>query len=161
MIGRSKLLLLPILGALAAVIAFAIAQPFVGTLDHRSIPLDDPASHFSTGTLWDIVEHIAFGALLCGSFCYVLARERGRPWLKTLLGTLAGALVVPSANSFSDILGIGIERGAPLLRGIFSGVIWCVFVPTAIAFTLALVLGMTPQRLLRAVMASVFGFFAS
>ena len=163
MSSRSHYLLLPLLGALSAIVAFAVASPFLGTLDRPNLSPNDPAAHYSTGTLWDIVEHVVFGALLLGTFTFVIkSAEQGlkRGVLAGLMGTVVGAIAVPLANSGSDLAGIQIERvtGFP---SFFNGVIWCVLVPTTVAFSLAFCLGLTPQRIKRASVASWRGFFAT
>lgn len=162
--ARLNVILLPIFGALSAVIAFAVASPFIETLSHRGIPASDPAAHFSTGTLWDIVEHVVFGALLCGSFAAAITASKYGPKrgiLSGLIGGFMGAISVTLANSGSDLLGISIERGAGTRQSILPLIIWAVIVPTVVAFTIALAIGITPERTKRALIASALGFGAS
>src|SRR5256714_14429545 len=61
-------LLLPVLGAAAAVLASAISNPFANTLVHPGMPSEDPRFHFALGTFWATVHYFTFGAFLCGSF---------------------------------------------------------------------------------------------
>lgn len=151
------------LGAMSAVIAFAVAAPYIDSLDRPNIPLTDPASHYSTGTQWDLIEHVVFGALLLGSFAFVIkASEHGskRGLIAGIVGMVVGAVVEPLANSSADLLGMASER----MTGGFSplgGLFWCALVPTSIAFSMAFCLGITLQRAKRAVSASIVGFFAS
>ncbi|MES1147290.1 MAG: FHA domain-containing protein [bacterium] len=152
---------MPMMGALAAVLAFMIASPYLATLDHRGIPLSDPSSHYTIGTAWDIVKHVALGGLLSGMFCFVLALKRGRPWSLALIGGLIGAVAVPIANSTSDVLGITLERNFGNRLPMLVTVIWCLLVPSTLATIQAVVMGSAPQRLSRTLTACFAGFFAT
>ena len=158
---RYQFILLPILGALAGLVSFLIANPYVDSLVRPNLPITDPAAHFTTGTKWDTVVHFAFGALLCGSFAFALCAPRLgflRALLRGLLGALLGGANVFLANYLSDVTGIQLTRTMPLLGGLVAPVIWCGLVPSTIAIVLLVVVGWTPQRIQRAFTASVIGF---
>ncbi|MBS1715762.1 MAG: FHA domain-containing protein [Armatimonadetes bacterium] len=158
----SLYLSLPVAGAVAALLAFFAASPFIPTLDKPGVPASDPGASYSTGTTWDVVVHVVFGALLLGSFAFLVrATERGvrRSVPVGVLAAVVGAVLVPLANSGSDAIGIASDR-ANGFGGFAGAVAWCAAVPSVLAYSLAFVLGMTPQRSARAFSASIVGFFA-
>lgn len=150
-----KFILLPLLGIIAAVIAFRIAAPFEGTLNRPDLG-DDPRALFTYGTKWGEANRLAFGALLCGPFAVVLALGR-RSVLHVLLagiiGSVLGALVNFVTDSGADIIGIAVSSkraGAGPFVGMAA---WCLLVPLGVGFTLVMAQGPTAQRIRRAVVA--------
>lgn len=161
---RYQFVLLPILGGISAVASFLIARPFVDSLVRPDLPITDPAAMFTTGTQWDLVVHFAFGALVCGSFAFSLSAPRQGMvvgLLRGIFGAVLGGTGVFLSNSISDLSGIHLARSIPFLGGMIASIIWCSLVPSTISLVLALVVGWTPQRARRAVLASIYGFFAT
>ncbi len=155
---RLKYLLLPIAGALSAFLSFVIAAPYIKTLNRPWLKPDDPVAHFTYGTLWTNVQHAAFGALLCGSFCLILELGR-RSWLKvlqsTLLGSVIGAIANSCADSGADLIGISAMRTSGIAGQFLGEIAWCILVPMALAFSITLAIGPTKQRVARAIFATV------
>lgn len=158
-----RYLLLPTLGAIAAIVSFAIAAPYNGSLTNRGLSPEDPTSHYTFATRWAEVQYPAFGALLCGSFCLVLATQRKGVLIGILsgvVGTVLGGFVGLAAGNASDMLGIALERRAGTLP-IVPDVIWCLVVPTSLALTVAIASGPTIQRVKRGFLAAGVAFLVS
>ncbi len=155
---RLKYLLLPIAGALSAFLSFVIAAPYIKSLNRPGLKPDDPVAHFTYGTLWTNVQHAAFGALLCGSFCLILELGR-RSWLKvlqsTLLGSVIGAIANSCADSGADLIGISAMRTSGIDGQFLGEIAWCILAPMALAFSITLAIGPTKQRVARAIFATV------
>jgi len=156
-------LLLPVLGAAAAVLAFAISSPFANTLGHPGMSPNDPRFHFTLGTLWAAVNHFTFGASLCGSFACALTQRRAG-WkaaiLPTILGIVLGGVVGRASDALSDLVGIRLERYTSASSD-FGQIIWCVIVPISLALTIAIVQGPTLLRIKRALIAGMIAIFAT
>ncbi len=160
---RLKYLLLPIAGALAALLSFVFAAPFVHSLTRPGMKDTDPASHFTYGSSWSLVQHSVFGMLLCGSFCFLLeyGRRSPRQVLKaTLLGMAFGAVMNSIADSGADYVGLLFTKGAAsesaaMTGELIGGLAWFFFVPAALSFTIAFAIGPTKQRMARAFHATV------
>lgn len=159
-----KFILLPILGIIAAVIAFRMAAPFEDTLNRPYLGEEDARALFTWGTKWGEVNRIAFGALLCGPFAVVLSLGR-RSGLHVLfagiIGTVLGGFVNFITDSGADLIGIAINTkrgGAGPIVAMFA---WCVLVPLGIAFTLVVAQGITRQRIHRAKVALKYAIGAS
>ena len=155
---RLKFLLLPIAGALSALLSFVFAQPFAHSLTRPGLPDSDPASHFTFGTSWSYVQHSVFGMILCGSFCFILEYGRRSPrqvLRATLLGVLFGGIMNSIADSGADYMGIVFSKGAGQVGELVGFFAWFLFVPAALAFTIAFAIGPTKQRIARAMYATV------
>lgn len=156
--------LLPILGAIAAMVAFQLASPFEGTLVRPGLEITDPAAQFTYGTQWGDVNRVAFGSLICGFFCFGLTFLR-KPFLRVLVATVTGAVAGGIVNyvtdAGSDVIGLTIASKAGMLGNLVSEFAWCIFVPAGIAFTTMVAIGPTPARLTRACYASVAAMVAS
>ncbi len=159
-----KYILLPILGILAAIIAFRLAAPYEFTLNRPNMNPDDPRAVFTWGTKWGEVNRIAFGALLCGPLAVVLALGRRSALnliIAGVIGTVLGGVVNFATDSAADIIGITLDTkragGGPLV----AMLAWCVLVPAGIALTLVLAQGPTFQRIRRAVYALKYAIIAS
>lgn len=157
MLQRAKGFLLPIAGALSAVISFFVAAPFVKSLHRPWLKPEDPVAHFTIGTTWTYVQHAVFGLLLAGSFCFLLEVGRRTPkqLLKaTLIGMVLGAITNSIADSAADMVGIAAMRALGS-AGQFAGELaWITFVPASLAFTIAISIGLTKQRVYRAIFAT-------
>ena len=155
---RLKYLLLPIAGALSAILSFIFAAPYVKTLDRPWLKPDDPATHFTYGTTWTYVQHATFGLFLCGLFCLILetGRRSPRQVLKaTILGMIFGAVFNSIADSGADYIGIQLARSSGTTGELLGGLAWFVFVPASLAFTIAFAIGPTKQRMARAFFATI------
>jgi hypothetical protein len=158
-----RTIVLPILGAIAAILAFKIASPWEATLD-RGLDLTDPRALYTFGTTWGAVNRIAFGALICGPFCFTLTfgrRSSGRVILGTALATVIGAGVNFVTDSLADIIGIALSSRMQMAGSMMAMLAWCVMVPAGIAFTLTVSTGITPQRITRAIFATKIAAMAS
>ena len=162
---RVKFILLPIAGALSALISFAFAQPFVHSLTRPNLKPDDPLNEFTYGTTWSLVQHSTFGMLLCGSFCLILESGRRSPRQvakATLLGVVFGGIMNSIADSGSDFIGLHFSKSGGQIGSIVGFFAWFLLVPAALAFTIAFSIGPTKARIVRAihsiVRASVFCF---
>ncbi len=155
---RLKYLLLPIAGALSAFLSFVIAAPYIKSLNRPWLKVGDPVAHFTYGTVWTNVQHAAFGALLCGSFCFILESGR-RSWPKvlqaTLLGSVIGAIANSCADSGADLIGISAMRTSGSAGQFLGEIAWCILVPIALASSITLAIGPTKQRVARAIFATV------
>lgn len=164
MVSRFRFLLLPIFGAVAALAAFKIAAPFEGSLNRPGFSLTNPETQFTYGTQWGDVNRAAFGALLCGLFCFGLTLGR-RAWYQvaasTLLGAALGGLVNYVTDSGSDLIGLTIARRAGMLGNIAASAAWCILVPLGISLVLLVALGPTAQRVRRAAVGTVWAAIAS
>src|ERR1019366_8562538 len=102
-----KCILLPILGVVAAVLAFRIAASFEGTLTRPWLGEDDPRALFTWGTTWGEANRIAFGALLCGPFAVVLALGRRSVLhvvIAGVIGAILGAIINFATDSGADLI---------------------------------------------------------
>lgn len=162
--ARAKYILLPLLGALAAVIAFQLAAPYEASLAHPGIQAADPASHFTYGTKWGEVNRLSFGAILCGSFSLVLSLGR-RVWWRAILAGLVGAACGGALNyatdSGSDLLGIALSRVNPMLGQLTASAAWCILVPFGISMAIMVAMGPTRQRFSRAIVSTVLAAVTS
>lgn len=159
-----KYILLPILGILAALLAFRMAAPFEGTLTRPELAADDPRSLFTYGTMWGEVNRIAFGALICGPFCVVLSlgrRSTLRVVLAGALGALLGGVVNFVTDSSADLLGLALSGRSGSFGSLMAMLAWCVLVPLGIAFSITVALGITQERLRRALFATRIAAIAS
>jgi pSer/pThr/pTyr-binding forkhead associated (FHA) protein len=164
MSSKFRFLLLPILGAIAAIVAFKLAGPFEGSLDRPGLSILNPQAQFTFGTRWGDVNRIAFGALLCGLFCFGLTvgrRSISRTVGCTLLGAFAGGVINYLTDSGADLIGLAIASKAGIIGNMVASVAWCVLVPAGISLAVLLAIGPTPQRLWRAVVGTVFAAIAS
>ena len=156
--NRLKNLLLPLAGALSAVISFLIAAPYVNTLNRPWLKPDDPVSHFTFGTVWTNVQHAAFGVLLCGSFCFILESGR-RSWPKVLqatgIGMILGGVSNSCADSGADFIGISAMKTMGPAGQFLGSLSWFVLVPLALSFSITLAIGPTKQRVNRAIFATI------
>jgi len=147
-----KFLLLPIFGALAAILAFRLAVPYEGTLDHVGMAAEDPQALFTYGTKWGEVNRIAFGALICGPFSVILTLGR-RTWWRIvfagIFGAALGGLVNYGTDSSADIIGIAISTQRAGAGEIIAMLAWCLMVPIGIAFSITVAIGVTRQRIVR------------
>ncbi|HEY3781720.1 MAG TPA: FHA domain-containing protein [Fimbriimonadaceae bacterium] len=164
--SAGRTLLLAIIGALSAVVAFALSTPFANTLQHPGMAEDDPRFQFSVGTKWALVNHTSAGLLLCGGVAFVLVY--GRKGLKSgllsgLFGAALGAVLGAIADSGSDLLGIAIEQRSGV-HPFIPIVIWCILVPLAYVIAITVSVGVTPMRVKRAIYAltwaSIWSFVA-
>lgn len=162
---RFKYFLLPFAGALSAFISFLIASPYVKSLHRPWLKDDDPVAHFTYGTVWTNVQHCAFGALLCGSFCFILEYGRRTPrrvLLSTIFGAILGAIANGCADSGADLIGINAMRKVGATGQGAGAIAWFILVPAALSFAITIAVGPTKQRIIRAcfatVVAAVFTF---
>ncbi len=155
---RLKYFLLPIAGAVSAFLSFFIAAPYVKSLHRPWLRDDDPVSHFTFGTTWTNVQHCAFGALLCGSFCFILEYGRRTPrriLLSTIIGAIVGAIANGFADSGADLIGINAMRKVGASGQGAGALAWFILVPAALSFTITIAVGPTKQRVIRAIFATV------
>ena len=159
-----KFILLPILGVLAAIIAFKLAGPFEGTLSRPDLGPDDPRALFTYGTRWGDVNRIAFGALVCGPFAVVLTLGRRSPLrviFAGILGAALGGLVNFVTDSGSDMFGLFLSGKSAEFGSLMAMFAWCALVPLGIALSITVALGVTPERLRRALYSAKWASIAS
>ena len=159
---RLKYLLLPIAGAISALISFVAAAPYVKTLNRPNLSNDDPASHFTYGTQWTNVQHVVFGAMLCGSFALILEMGRrtpGRVIRAAIFGAVLGAFLNTFADSGSDLIGITLARKSGTTGEIAGAVCWLFLVPLALSLSVMIAIGPTAQRIRRAIYATFVAAF--
>lgn len=158
---------LPIAGMLAAFLSFVLAAPYVGTLTRPQLDFTDPASHYTLGTTWALIQHSSFGLLLVGFFVPVLLLGR-RPFLHVVLATvvwsLVGGLLSVGFDSMLDAIAISIDRssskdGGGLMRpgGFIVHHFYGLFQTIALAFPIAFASGATKHRFKRALIATAVG----
>jgi pSer/pThr/pTyr-binding forkhead associated (FHA) protein len=151
--------LMPLFGAVSAMLAFILASPFESTLDRPGMTLADPAAQYTYGTRWGDVNRLAFGALLCASLCFWLTIGR-RSSIRVILVTLAGGILGAAANyatdSGSDIIGLHLSASSGPIGNIVAGLAWCVLVPAGISATILLAVGPTAERARRAASAALW-----
>ncbi|MBS1702045.1 MAG: FHA domain-containing protein [Armatimonadetes bacterium] len=155
---RLKYFLLPIMGAVAAFLSFFFAHPYEKTLIRPWLKPSDPEYHFTFGTLWTNVQHATFGAILCGSFCFILEIGRRTPrrvLFSTILGTVLGAILNSCADSGSDYIGILAMRASGPSGQFLGEMAWFVLVPASMSLTIALAVGPTRQRMARAIFSTI------
>jgi pSer/pThr/pTyr-binding forkhead associated (FHA) protein len=164
--SAGRTFLLAFVGALSAVAAFAISTPFVNTLQHPGISEDDPRFQFTVGTKWAFVNHTSAGMLLCAGIAFVLVNDRkgfSRGVISGLLAAVLGAVLGAVADSGSDLIGIAIEQRTGV-HPILPVIVWCILVPLAYVVAITISVGVTKQRLKRAVYAlcwaSIWSFIA-
>ena len=149
-----KFILLPLLGVLAALIAFRLAAPYEDTLTRPGMGSEDPAALFTWGTKWGEVNRIAFGAFLCSSFAVVLTIGRQsvlRVILAGTIGLVMGGFVNFITDSSADLIGIAISTKAPGAGSLIAMLAWCLLVPLGIVLTLVVAQGVSTQRIKRAI----------
>jgi pSer/pThr/pTyr-binding forkhead associated (FHA) protein len=159
-----RYVLLAFIGGLAAILAFRLSAPFESSLDRSHLVSTDPTSLYTFGTEWATVNHFAFGALICGPFCFVLSlgrRSMGQAALAGVVGTVVGALVNSITDSGSDLIGIEISKSIGSVGNLVASLAWCVLVPAGIATTIAISMGVTRQRVQRAIFATKIAAVAS
>ena len=157
-------MLLPVAGALSAFLSFYFAAPFVKSLNRPWLKESDPASHFTIGTSWTYVQHATFGALLCGLFCLILelGRRSPRQVLKaTILGVVLGAILNSIADSGADMIGMAAMRTIGAGGSFIGEIAWVTLVPLALSFTIAISVGLTQQRVARAIYSTVIAAVAT
>lgn len=162
--ARAKYILLPIFGAIAAVLSFQVAAPYESTLARQGLAATDPAARFTLGTQWGEVNRIAFGCLICASFCFILSAGR-KVWWKVLWSTVAGGLIGGAVNYYtdsgSDRIGIVLAHSSGILGEMVASMAWCVLVPAGIAFSITLATGPTGERVRRAFIATIIAAVSS
>jgi pSer/pThr/pTyr-binding forkhead associated (FHA) protein/predicted outer membrane lipoprotein len=148
-----KYLLLPIMGALAALLSFACAWPFMKGL-FRDIGSKDPSSNFTYGTTFGLVQSLVMGSVLSGTFCLILESGRRKPLVVlriALVGAVIGGILTTCANNVSDLIGIEINKATGTKGGTsLAYFAWIILVPASYAFSIAVALGLTKERVRRA-----------
>ncbi len=159
-----KVILLPILGIFAAVLAFRLASPFENTLSRPELGIDDPRTFFTYGTAWGEVNRIAFGSLICGPFTMILTlgrRSLPRVVLATVLGALLGGVINFATDSGADLIGLSLSHTSVQIGSLVAMLAWCALVPLGISMAITIALGITEQRLKRAFFAARIAAMAS
>lgn len=158
---------LPIAGMLAAFLSFVLATPFVGTLRRPNLEFSDPASHYTLGTSWALVQHSAFGLLLVGFFVPILLLGRrpiGQVLIATLVWSVVGGLLSVGFDAMLDSIAISLDRSSKRtetgLGGAGSFIVphfYGLFQTIALAFPIAFASGATKNRFKRAFLATAVG----
>ncbi len=162
--ARYRIIILPILGALAAILAFAISAPYEKSLAERVLDPSDPTSMYTYGTEWGAVNRLATGALLSSFLAFGFTYGRRPLWrvlITTVFAAIVGAVINFATDTSSDLIGITLGYKISILSNFVAIFAWCLLVPTGFSVTLFLVLGPTGQRAKRALVASIIGFFAA
>ena len=149
---------------LAAIIAFKLAQPYESTLAWPGLSRDDPRTLFTYGTKWGAVNRIAFGALICGSFSVALSlgrRSVPRVAFAGVLGAAIGGLFNFVTDSSADLIGLAASSQSVEFGSLLAMLSWCILVPIGIAFAITLALGLTAERVKRAMFAVKWAAVAS
>ncbi|MDR3691875.1 MAG: FHA domain-containing protein [Fimbriimonas sp.] len=159
-----KVILLPILGLLAAIVAFKLAQPYEATLAWDGLSREDPRTHFTYGTMWGEINRIAFGALICGPFCIALSigrRSIPRVVMVGAFGAVLGGIFNFVTDSSADLIGLATSGQSEELGSLLAMLAWCTLVPLGIAFAITLALGLNAERVRRAIFAVKWAIVAS
>jgi len=153
---RAQLLYLwlPLAGGLSGLLATFISSPWVDTLRHPGMSPLNPAFYFTLDSQWGLVKDLVSGALVCGSFAFILnAYLHGfrRALLPLLFGLISGSILWWIADSTADRIGISMG----LFAGEIPGIVWTFLVPPAVATGIVIASGPTRTRWIRAGVASL------
>ncbi len=127
----------------------------------------NPASHYTLGTTWALVQHTSFGLLLVGFFVPILLLGR-RPFGHlvgaTLVWAVVGGLLSFGFDSMLDAIAIKMDRASPRTEmglggagGFLVSHFYGLFQTIALAFPIAFACGATKHRFKRALIATAVG----